>query len=1345
MMKSIPFIAAVVFTGLNVFAHGVIGFANNSGTLISNRCTAQLTEPGTNFLAGLYLAPNGETNESLFVLSTAPTPFRSPGRFVGSGYITNASGWRAAQVRVWEAAFGATFEEAEVAPAQNGRGPIRGKSSIFTAYISEIEAQPPPGTLPSFGFKGFAIGLPECLEAGHVWFENGTTTLVTNLCTGEPAFAGTNFLARLYSAPDGVADPSFFTPLGPPSGFGPQPGVFRGGARTPPGTSIPGQFAMFQVRVWEAAFGADYEQAVAAPPQDSRRAIVGVSSILRLAASLAGEAPTSLISNGLTGIILGYPDCATPGTVLFQNSPAILVTNLCTAEPVVPGTNFLAALYSAPDGVTNENLMTALSEAIDFGPEPGRFHGGVRFATNGTAPGEFAMFQTRIWESEFGATYEEALAAPARNGRRALTGKSTIVRVPTMGAGAPVRAPLEAGNSAAPIFIGALDCNPPGSILFQNSLTTLVTHGCNGQPLPIGTNFLAAVYYASAGVSNDAFFVQLGESVGIGPQPGRFQGGPRVAPSTTAPGESAIFQVRVWEAAFGATYEQARSAAPRQGRAALTGKSALLTVPTRADAGPVAPAAALSAGNLQGFNVGYARFAVLFENDPTTLAYDVCTRLPLPVGPGFLAAMYYAPDPFTTESQFIRLGDPAPFGPGPGQFQSGWRTLPLPLFPGEFANVQVRVWESAFGATFEEAIAAAPFWGRPAKTGVSAVVRLWNLGECLPANPSPSLVQAGLKFFHVGGATCTDPRADFAASGLALPTEHLKAGAAGDLDGDGADDVVLLTTSGERCHVLISRGDGTFALNPRGPVPMGGAHSIGLGDLNGDGRIDLLAAIPTMREVRVFPGLGDGTFAPPITNLVAFEPSTAIAADFNGDGILDVATAHPANSTIALLVGDGSGRLTETARWPQLFKLANIAAADWNDDCRPGVLATSDENNDLTVLLNEGGTNFVLSTALALPRHAGQIAAADFNGDGQVDLAGIDAGLNSLTLLLGTGDLALNPVRTWLGPGLELGFVMVGDFNGDGRPDIWVGDMALYITFEGGRTFSSVLLNQTDLPRLSNDTASISEDTPILLDVLANDSRAGVPLSIRAVSTPAHGSAFIYGGTNILYVPDSNFFGADSFAYSIAGCDARPAVTATVTVTVLSVNDGPSPVARAISPTSLAGLETTADLVAISSNNTNALIRFDASHSSDIENDPLQFFWVEDTATNAFAFGARATSLVAVGTHTVRLFVTDGVTVETASLTVEVLTPCEAVGLILAVLEDASTGRATKASLLPSLNAACASFDQNRMATGTSQLRAFQNKLRAQVEPSNQLLAATLNHPAQQIINALSTGASKSE
>src|SRR4051794_11593166 len=95
-------------------------------------------------------------------------------------------------------------------------------------------------------------------------------------------------------------------------------------------------------------------------------------------------------------------------------------------------------------------------------------------------------------------------------------------------------------------------------------------------------------------------------------------------------------------------------------------------------------------------------------------------------------------------------------------------------------------------------------------------------------------------------------------------------------------------------------------------------------------------------------------------------------------------------------------------------------------------------------------------------------------------------------------------------------------------------------------------------PDAVDDTATIAEDSGAnAIAVLANDTDANSDtLSITAVTQGAHGSV-TFSATSVSYTPNPNFFGTDSFTYTID--DGHSATdTATVTVTVLNVEDPPT-------------------------------------------------------------------------------------------------------------------------------------------------------------------------------------------
>jgi hypothetical protein len=77
------------------------------------------------------------------------------------------------------------------------------------------------------------------------------------------------------------------------------------------------------------------------------------------------------------------------------------------------------------------------------------------------------------------------------------------------------------------------------------------------------------------------------------------------------------------------------------------------------------------------------------------------------------------------------------------------------------------------------------------------------------------------------------------------------------------------------------------------------------------------------------------------------------------------------------------------------------------------------------------------------------------------------------------------------------------------------------------------------------------EDTPLTVDVLANDGNATAD-QVRVVIEPEHGTASVNRDGTITYTPLADFSGPDSFGYTVGG-----GTHAHVTLTVVAVNDAP--------------------------------------------------------------------------------------------------------------------------------------------------------------------------------------------
>ena len=94
-------------------------------------------------------------------------------------------------------------------------------------------------------------------------------------------------------------------------------------------------------------------------------------------------------------------------------------------------------------------------------------------------------------------------------------------------------------------------------------------------------------------------------------------------------------------------------------------------------------------------------------------------------------------------------------------------------------------------------------------------------------------------------------------------------------------------------------------------------------------------------------------------------------------------------------------------------------------------------------------------------------------------------------------------------------------------------------------------------PDAVDDSAATSEDTPVTIDVLANDEDIdlGDVLQIDSVTQGADGTVAI-DGDQVTYTPNADFFGHDDFTYTVS--DGRGGTdVALVSVTVTPVADAP--------------------------------------------------------------------------------------------------------------------------------------------------------------------------------------------
>ena len=144
------------------------------------------------------------------------------------------------------------------------------------------------------------------------------------------------------------------------------------------------------------------------------------------------------------------------------------------------------------------------------------------------------------------------------------------------------------------------------------------------------------------------------------------------------------------------------------------------------------------------------------------------------------------------------------------------------------------------------------------------------------------------------------------------------------------------------------------------------------------------------------------------------------------------------------------------------------------------------------------------------------------------------------------GTVTVNPNGT-------INYTPAPNFNGTDTITYTVTDPS------GATDTATITVNVTpvnDAPVAGDDAVSTPEDTAVTIDVLANDTDVdGDTLSVAGLTPPANGTVQVVAG-KIVYTPNANFNGTDSFTYTVSDGNGGTDV-ATVTVNVGGVNDAP--------------------------------------------------------------------------------------------------------------------------------------------------------------------------------------------
>jgi len=265
----------------------------------------------------------------------------------------------------------------------------------------------------------------------------------------------------------------------------------------------------------------------------------------------------------------------------------------------------------------------------------------------------------------------------------------------------------------------------------------------------------------------------------------------------------------------------------------------------------------------------------------------------------------------------------------------------------------------------------------------------------------------------------------------------------GDLDGDGLNDIAVVTLQGN-LQLFFNHGAGTFdrvSLNglwPAGSNPL----DIAIGDLNGDGRNDIAVAFTTQRgSVSVLLNQGSRAFAAPVNYELCGASSGVAIGDLNGDGRNDLVDISQC-SKAGVLLNNGQGSFTYNGAYGSGYGSRAIALGDFNGD---GIKDIAYINNGLgsgkasnvSVMLNLGNGSFGADMWNYVGDGPNDLTIGDFDGDGSADIAIADEYFSEIWILFNDGSGTFNGYSEFNG-GDTPRRITSADFNGDGRLDLAV-------------------------------------------------------------------------------------------------------------------------------------------------------------------------------------------------------------------------------------------------------------------------------------------------------------------